>query len=438
MTKEIEDRTHALYEELMEKPREVYQIFIDFFGVDRVDMQGFPTENEFIHKLSVTRIGNIVPSFDVIRNSSEYKSSSKEDQDIIESFWDEESCYNTPVLSDDTLAKYYLSVMKESIGYKLFNKLFILVHFPKVRITNEYDKYVDIKHLWAKVWFTWTGQGKGTLGLNRSHYPLNHFNSNYMHSHMGRIPTSDFTYFASPCTGRGPINASIATLAVGYDEAIWQLFCLELDRYVRVESVAGTPYHRLEEISSGLDELVRDSFGTQIIRGERKSYGITKAPLKDFVKYLLEKKLLTFNYIEGSYGIGMSYVDYMVTVSNAYIEWYNNLLLDGIVDISFNGLLNQEVLNKTIIRGGRIYYIRSTLTRREVERYIGKKVCEFKGKEITLEIDDIINIDENTVILLNPIYAETILFILLRILNYQYGRENREETTRVGKKVQYL
>lgn len=172
--------------------------------------------------------------------------------------------------------------------------------------------------------------------------------------------------------------------------------------------------------------------------GERKSYGITKAPLKDFVKYLLEKKLLTFNYIEGSYGIGMSYVDYMVTVSNAYIEWYNNLLLDGVVNTSFNGLLNQEVLNKTIIRGGRIYYVRSTSTMREAERYIGEKVCEFKGKEITLEIDGIINIDENTVILLNPIYAETILFILLRILNYQYGRENREETTRVGKKVQYL
>lgn len=437
MTKEIEDRTHALYEELMEKPREVYQIFIDFFGVDRVDMQGFPTENEFIHKLSVTRIGNIVPSFDVIRDSSEYRSSSKEDQDIIESFWDEESCYNTPVLSDDTLAKYYLPVMKEYIGYKLFNKLYILVHFPEVRITNEYDKYVDIKHLWAKVMFNWEGKGKGGFGLNRSHYPISHFKSNYMHSHMGGIPKSDFTYFSTPCTGSGPINTTMATLAIGYDEAIWQLFCLELDRYVRVESIAGTPYHRLEQILSSEETNVRSDFTNRAIKREISTSGVSM--LNDFIKYLLSNKILPFNYINGSYSVAMSYVDCVVAVSNAFIEWYNDLYLNGKVDYKLPNLLSNKILIKAIIKGGEIHYVTVRDDDvREASRYNGEHICFFKGEDITLVIDGAAEDNDNSTILLNPDYVEEIVFRLLLVLNYRYGREDREETTGLGKKVQYI
>ena len=67
---------------------------------------------------------------------------------------------------------------------------------------------------------------------------------------MYEIPKDDFTRFKSPCTGSGPINSTLATLATDYDEGIWQLFCLELDRYVRVESIEGVPYHRLESISA--------------------------------------------------------------------------------------------------------------------------------------------------------------------------------------------
>jgi hypothetical protein len=437
MTKEIEDRTHALYEELMEKPREVYQIFIDFFGVDRVDMQGFPTENEFIHKLSVTRIVNIVPSFNVIRDSSEYRSSSKEDQDIIESFWNKESCYNTPVLSDDTLAKYYLSVMKESIGYKLFNELFILVHFPEVRITNEYDKYVDIKHLWAKVMFNWEGKGKGGFGLNRSHYPINHFKSNYMHSHMGGIPKSDFTYFGTPCTGSGPINTTMATLAIGYDEAIWQLFCLELDRYVRVESIAGTPYYRLEQILSSEETNVRSDFTNRAIKREIYTSGVLM--FNDFVKYLLSNKILPFNYINGSYSVAMSYVDCVVAVSNTFIEWHNDLYLNGTVDYKLPDLLSNKTLIKAIIKGGEIHYV--TVRDgdiREASRYNGEHICFFKGEDITLVIDGAAEDNDNSTILLNPDYVEEIVFRLLLVLNYRYGREDREETTGLGKKVQYI
>lgn len=437
MTKEIEEKVHALYEELMEKPREIHQIFNDFFGNDRVDMQGFLAEDALVYNLESNRIGSYIVSLGALKESDGYKNLSDEDKEIVDMLWNKEDCWDVPVLSDDTLAKYYLPVMKEYIGYKLFNNLYILVHFPEVRITNEYDKYVDIKHLWAKVMFNWEGRGKGGFGLNRSHYPISHFKSNYMHSHMGGIPKSDFTYFSTPCTGSGPINTTMATLAIGYDEAIWQLFCLELDRYVRVESIAGTPYHRLEQILSSEETNVRSDFTNRAIKGEVSTTGVLR--FVDFTKYLLSNKILPFNYINGSYSVAMSYVDCVVTVSNAFIEWHNDLYLSGTADYKLPDLLSNKILIKAIIKGGEIHYVTvRDDDMREASRYNGEHICFFKGEDITLVIDGAAEDNDNSILLLNPDYVEETVFRLLLVLNYRYGREDKEETTGLGKKVQYI
>lgn len=437
MTKEIEEKVHALYEELMEKPREIHQIFNDFFGNDRVDMQGFLTVEGFISSLEANRIGSYIISLGVLKESDNYKNLPDEDKEIIDLLWNEEECWNVPLLSDDTLAKCFLPLIKEYVGDRWFNNVFVLVHFPEVRITNEYDKYVDIKHLWAKVMFNWKGKGKGAFGLNRSHYPLNHFKGNYMHSHMGGIPKSDFTYFGTPCTGSGPINTTMATLAIDYDEAIWQLFCLELDRYVRVESIAGAPYYRLEQIQSSGEETVRDNFNNTATRGETTAMEMPE--INDFIKYLLSNKVLPFNYINGSYSVALSYVDCVVAVSNAFIEWHNNLFLDGAIDSKFSNLLNNKTLIKAIIKDGKIHTITTSESdMRSIERYNGKYICDFKGEDITLVIEGAVENNDNSVILLNPNYIEYIIFRLLLVLNYRYGRENNEETTGLGKKVQYI
>ena len=72
-----------------------------------------------------------------------------------------------------------------------------------------------------------------------------------MHSHISSIPFGNFTFFQSPCTGSGPINNTICSLSRDFDANLWRLFCLELSKYVEVESIAGTPYHRLEGLTRG-------------------------------------------------------------------------------------------------------------------------------------------------------------------------------------------
>lgn len=428
----------------MERPNQILQFFQDFFGEGRVEMQGFLTEDELYTYLSVNPLGTFI-EWGNITDSSAYLNMNREDREVINLFWTAEGANNETVTSDSALAKYFLPVIKEKIANTMFNNLFILIYFPTVRITNEYDKYVDIKDLWLKVPFNWKGKGKGYFGVNRSNYPLNHFKGGYMHSHVSSIPTSNFENFQTPCTGRGPINSSLSTLAIGYDEAIWQLLCLELDRYVRVESISGTPYHRLESIPTSEMGDAKDKFSTQSLRGVVYNNGIFgREQFKLFIKYLLETKKIRFNYSNGSYGLGMSFVDTVILISNEFISWYNTKYNKQTVGISYADLVSSGVITECIITNGKVYIPREVRrgSSGDYQRYVGKKICTFKGREITLTIDGVLSSEEeslNRTRILNLQYIEAIVCSILRILNYRYGRKERSETsTGVSPQTRYI
>lgn len=434
MTEEIKKQVYELYDSIMERPNQILQFFQDFFGEGRVDMQGFPSKDEFYGNLSTRMIDSFITREEVI-NSTAFNNMSNKDKQLVRTFWDGEGAWSYSVTTDAVLAKYFLPIMKEKLGNMVFNDLFILIYFPTVRITNEFDKYVDIKELWLKVPFNWLGKGKGYFGVNRSNYPLNQFKHGYMHSHVSSIPRSNFENFQTPCTGRGPINSTLSTLAIGYDEAIWQLLCLELDRYVRVESIDGVPHHRLENIPAPEMGDAKDKFSMQSLRGVVHYSSIFgREQFKLFIKYLLETKKIRFNYSNGSYGIGMSFIDTVVLISNEFISWYNTEYNKHTFDLSYHDLVDIGVIKECIITNGKIYIPRAVRRNSsdDYQRYVGKKICTFKGREITLTIDGVLSSEEeslNRTRILNLQYIEAIVCSILRILNYGYGREERSETS---------
>lgn len=443
MTKEIKKQVHELHSSIMERPNQILQFFQDFFGEGRVEMQGFLTEDELYTYLSVNPLGTFI-EWTNITDSSAYQNMNREDREVINLFWTAEGANNETVTSDSALAKYFLPVIKEKIANTIFNNLFILIYFPTVRITNEYGRFVDIKDLWLKVPFNWKGKGKGYFGVNRSNYPLNHFKSNYMHSHVSSIPTNNFENFQTPCTGRGPINSSLSTLAIGYDEAIWQLLCLELDRYVRVESIDGVPHHRLENISTPEMGNAKGRFPMQSLRGIIHWNIFGKEQFRPFIKHLLETKKIRFNYVNGSYGLGMSFIDTVVLISNEFISWYNTEYNKHTIDISYADLVNNGIINECIITNGKVYVPEPVRigSRDDYQRYIGRKICTFKGRDITLTIDGVLSSEEeslNRTRILNLQCIEAIVCSILRILNYGYGREERSETsTGVSPQTRYI
>ena len=433
---EIEEKVHGLYDELMEAPRKILQIFEDFFGEDKVDMQGYISSEELLNTLDRNSVKSIVgPNTRIMLEtiSTEHN------------FTVEDELMNVPVTSEKVLMEYVLPYMKPYISTRIFYDLYILVHFPSVKVTNEYDRYVHIQHLYVKVPFYPDGKGKGYFGLNRAEYPIDQFVSDYMHSHVGRIPTSDFTHFQTPCTGTGPINSTLSTLCVTFEESIWQLFCVELDKYVRVESIAGVPHHRLENIGVNSRKILYNKFNMgALLRRVSPYYSpISGECIKNFIEYLLESNKLRFNFRNGSYGIAMSPVEYIITVSDVFIEWANKRYTERYFNFTFPYFTDKDILRKGKVENGNIYFglprgNRRMSSRENYEQYVGQRICTFKGKEVNLMIKAAPNADSNEVQLLNLDLAEVILNSILLILNSDYGRETGEASYRAGSQKYYI
>lgn len=425
----IEKKIEELYNSLMDKPLRVLGIFNDFFGEDKVDMQGYWSLDKFKSWMNIEPLSTYIP-----------------DGNIVSMNMNDWSMYKTWSITDlpgDQVEKVVNvltnTTVKERIGNAKFNGIFILVHFPHVRVTNEHDRFVDINHLWAKVKVSYNGTLNGGFTLNRSEYTLLHIRSHYMHSHISSIPTGDFTQFQNPCTGRGPINGTISALNRDYDEDMWNMFCLELSKYVTVESVAGVPYNYLEKLGTNDMGVDVDRFITYL---SPNYYGDTLSTdkLRDFVRHFINTKKLKFNYVNGSYSIGMSLPEYIILISNEFISWYNDLFNKGEVTNTFDNLKTKELLRECIIDNGKIYYDRGRNNVNNYAQYIGKKVCVFKGREITVDITDIAEVrNENKSIILNTQTALYILNIILKVLNYRYGRNKAtHESNQLGTEVRYL
>ena len=425
----IEEKIEELYNSLMDKPFRVLSIFNDFFGEDKVDMQGYLSLDEFKSWMNIEPLSTYIPNSNIV---------SMDNND-----W---SMYRTQTITDlpeDQIEKVVNGltniIVKEIIGNVEFNDIFILVHFPHVRVTNEHNRFVDINHLWAKVKVMWDGTMSGRFTLNRSEYTLLHFRSHYLHSHISSIPKADFTQFQTPCTGSGPINGTISTLNRDYDEDMWNMFCLELSKYVTVESVAGRPYHYLENLGTRDMQVGEDKFITYLFPNYCVN-DILSDKFKEFVRYFINSKKLKFNYVNGSYSIGMSFIEFIVLISNEFIKWYNDQFNKGELTTKFEDLKKHGILRECIIDNGKIYYDRNINNANNYTQYIGKQVCMFKGKEITVDITDITRVENaNKSIILDTQTALYILTTILKVLNYRYGRNKAiHEDNQLGTEVRYL
>lgn len=425
----IEEKIEELYNSLMDRPLRVLSIFNNFFGEDKVDMQGYWSLDKFKSWMNIEPLSTYIPDSNIVSmNSNDW------------------SIYKTRTITDlpgDQVEKVVNvltnTTVKEGIGRIKFDSIFILVHFPHVRVTNEHDKFVDINHLWAKVRVLYNGTLSGGFTLNRSEYTLLHIRSHYMHSHISSIPTDDFTKFQSPCTGSGPINGTISTLNRDYDEDMWNMFCLELSKYVTVESVAGRPYHYLEKLGTNGMEAGVDRFITYLSPNYHGSV-ITPDKFREFVRYFINSKKLKFNYVNGSYSIGMSFIEFIVLISNEFIKWYNDQFNKEELTAKFADLKRYNILRECIINNGKIYYDKGRNNVNYYAQYIGKKVCVFKGREITVDITDIAEVrNENKSIILDIQTTLYILTTILKVLNYRYGRNKAiHEDNQIGTEVRYL
>ena len=369
---------------LWQKVKTVQEIFNGFFGKEHVDLQ--------------------IPYFDIIEYLKGQGITGVKPEGSSEELYE---------ISDECL-----KILQIGLSSLFAN---IYVWWPKVTVTNEYDKSIDIQDLYAKIKINIDGripyESIGFL-LNRATYTVDQFLSNYMHSHIQYIPRSCFSTFMPPCLGRGPIRNTILSLKNDFDEVTWMLFCQELSMYVTVESIAGAPWNRLENVGTKVKDrrYSRFDFKDADIALFVKFFPLDT--LKDFIKYYLQNGHLSIGYREGKYVCGMPYYEYILDISNSFIEYYNKYLAKE----PFDKYFASDLLIKDFVIEGQFYRIDGSHNC-NLNIYRNKFVLNFKSKAIYTSIINDNSDDTKPAILLNNVVAMFILRNILRTINYKYRNE---------------
>lgn len=425
-TSNIDPKVYSLLEELYKKVTEniykVYSVIVEHFGNDRVELS--LTKDIFINTILESSIGylnNCIESENLPYSGYCFK-----DLDVVQ----QEEVLN------------FLINEPGNINILGVYDLKITIYYPEVTITNEYDESIDIYDTYVR--FPISCYGNFTyreITMNRTTYTENQWNSEYIHSHAKPLNRNNIAMFMPCCLGTGPINETIDYLSDCNDEDYWRLFCVELDNYIRTESVSGGPYIRMNSVNSFTGEFSNIFEKNEFVYVNKRGDMFLLIPgnvdanthltyFKEFIKYILNSKKLKFKYVNDSYTIGMSYTEFMLTMSDLFIDWVNKN--NGILfNTDLSSLLNNGVLNKCTIHNNTIYPKISTTNYNNSEE---SPVLDFKGETKYLKI--IKSDDSQDLLILDGRVAMQILTCVLNVLNYKYGKPVEESQT--DKEVWYL
>lgn len=412
----IEDNLKKDYEDLIKKPNEVLSIFSDFYGEDKVDLQGLPSFKMFKDICLKTDIPKYFKDNFISLSNVQFDFV----QDIINSKQPQyDYSFNNPEIFRLFYQNFIIRIIKN-----YFNDIFIVIHFPVINVTNEHNKSIEIREMYAKVHINVEGTLLGTPIFNRAEYTRAQLSCSYMHSHISSIDYNNLSVFKSSCLGSGPIRDTIALLNNHFDNNNWMLFCLELDRYLQVESLSGGPYKNLENVREGVAGRIYTQFDFQNQNIAMSDlYKLVYNPiLENFIKYLINSKKLIFNFYNGSYGIGMSYLEFNIFISNEFITWYNKEYTEGRINRTFNDLLLNNILKRCMINEASIaeYTDASVVMEQKIAVVEKQFACTFKGKKIPIKVTNRTESDKR-VTLLNPIISQNILTRIITIININYG-----------------
>lgn len=309
----------------------------------------------------------------------------------------------------------------------------ILVYWPTVTVTNEYDNSIDIWDLYSLTIVNSGGKLCTTPSFIRSTYDRIQWNSDYMHSHIRSIGKSQLSYFKSSCLGSGPINRTIARLkGTSYpgltstsdylDMNIWKLYCWELDKYVTVESIAGVPYKKLSQLGSYSQESSGQS--DFIVTPYKYIPPKFKDLIAELIRNLITTKVLKFSFIDGNFDIATNYIETVLKISNCFINLYNSSShIQNTLNISPEELKEEGIIEKMYIKGNIIYNKQASSY--PIEVVLNSYLFTFKGKEVKMSLKDFKQTYEsNEVILLNLELIDFIVYLLLKYINFKYGQNS--------------
>lgn len=320
----------------------------------------------------------------------------------------------------------------------------ILVHFPEAEISNEEDQSMLLRDVYICIPIAGDGTLESHFTLNRGTYTVAELKNNYKHSHARPVCRSiennseykrGLSEFNSVCLGHGPIISTESTLLTNYDLDIWKLYCIEIDRYVTVESLSGGPYKSMSSIINWLPKDYRDVIFPALVN----DYQITRDDFREvfekFIKYMIRCRLgdLKWGCSNSSFVPGSSMKDLTILISNWFIDYlkarkdetgesyeqffgqssttFDDIIKVGVVD----GKIVKEVINSDLISATDI---------RILKELNGIDLFKFKGQIVKLNICDLNTFDKTNTnkFILNPMLVSYVVTKMILILNLNYAK----------------
>lgn len=215
--------------------------------------------------------------------------------------------------------------------------------------------------------------------------------------------------------------------------------------YVTVESISGGPYHRMETIGNKSQiSSYRNYDFSRVNKNEFLSL-FTNDNLKEFIQYYLKHGHLSLRYINNTFTWGMPYYEYIIDISNSFIDFYNKFY--STTDQNLNNCFTNGILKQVVVANGKFYNEGENrdFNISNLDSYQGKRVLTFKGKEICTTIIDNKQDNESTpTTVISSSLAMYILQKILRTINFRYKNEynnkngRNQEGTPACERVIYL
>ena len=394
----------------LERINEVKLIFEDHFGENFVECKPINSVNEITESRMLDRtVWTKDILYAIFNLPSELKSKTKEEHyDYILSTVTSENILT--VLGRVTWDRFYDFLSQ--FQYQ------IVVHFPEVTITNENNKSIVIQDLYAKVCINGLGNLCSGPLFNRATYPYIQLVRGYMHSHINGIVTDD--HFTSSCLGSGPINRTINSLRLECEEGLWKLYCIELEKYVHVESLQGGPYHRLENVTGSTSSKVSSEIKMYT------SFPINNdADLREFLInftsiLIASPELKWITKYNLGYSLGMSFSEFILVASKIFINYYNTELLKNNIDLPQNYLFDVNILSNYIFEDDTLAELFSNDTLSSSRASLqGRELFIFKDKPVIFNIlPKNYDPDHTNLILLSQNLCNYLATQLTYIINY--------------------
>lgn len=397
-----------------------YEVFKDYYGEDRVDLQIFSVD-DFIKCLEFEDIFKYIPSSILVRCKT-----------------DKTELANIRSSTLNKLTTQQLEILKDAIddkGAPLVTKIInfmrdegynyrIAVYYPKIRVTNEKDNFIDITEAYVYINMSLCADIATYISMQRAEYTVPQLASRYMHSHAVRI-LDDVSTTSNMCLGYGPIGNTIISITKSADEDLIKLFCFELDKYLSVESIEGGPYVYISDVRNNNGEIMK----RQSSYLEFSAYnGIEENDIEDFTRYVCGKGGLKFSFNNGSYSIGMNHGELVATMTNYFIDFCRECRRDSdkfpLERLLFRGALEYGYINEDTVcttSKGTITRLRDILSIKDKQ----VKITTFKGKDIYLNVIDDTEYLKGYVPILKYTIIVEVVYKILALINYGYGRNKK-------------